>query len=60
VGADLGVMERDSRALRGDRPHVVTNCRLSHGIDKVVAHLEAARTSISTPAWAQAVHDHRH
>src|ERR1700716_3521413 len=25
VGADLGVMERDSRALRGDRPLVFTN-----------------------------------
>jgi urease accessory protein len=60
VGADLGVMERDSRALRGDRPHVLTNCRLAHGVDKVVAHIEAARTNSSPPAWAHAAHDHRH
>jgi urease accessory protein len=60
VGADLGVMERDSRALRGDRPHVLTNCRLAHGVDKVVAHIEAARTKSSPPAWAHAAHDHRH
>jgi urease accessory protein len=60
VGADLGVMERDSRALRGDRPHVLTNCRLSHGIDKVVAHIEAARTKTTSPAWAHTAHDHRH
>jgi urease accessory protein len=60
VGADLGVMERDSRALRGDRPHVLTNCRLAHGVDKVVAHIEAARTNSSPPAWARAAHDHRH
>jgi urease accessory protein len=60
VGADLGMMERDSRALRGDRPHVLTNCRLAHGIDKVVAHIEAARMKSSPPAWAHAAHDHRH
>jgi urease accessory protein len=60
VGADLGVMEHDSRALRGERPHVLTNCRLAHGVDKVVAHIEAARTKSITPVWAQAAHDHRH
>jgi urease accessory protein len=60
VGADLGVMERDSRALRGERPHVLTNCRLAHGVDKVVAHIEAARAKSSAPAWAHAAHDHRH
>jgi urease accessory protein len=60
VGADLGVMERDSRALRGDRPHVLTNCRLSHGVEKVVAHIEAARENITSPAWANVTHDHRH
>jgi urease accessory protein len=43
VGADLGVMERDSRALRGKRPLVFTNCRRAHGIDAVIAQLERAR-----------------
>src|SRR3981081_1921389 len=60
VGAALGVMERDSRAMRGDRPHVLTNCRLSHGVDKVVAHIEAARAETLSPAWAHHAHDHRH
>jgi urease accessory protein len=27
VGADLGVMERDARRMRGDRPFVFTNLR---------------------------------
>jgi urease accessory protein len=45
VGADLGVMERDSRAIRGDRPLAFTNCRRTHGIDLVIAELERARSS---------------
>ena len=45
VGADLGVMERDSRALRGDRPLVFTNCRRAQGIDAVIEELERARRS---------------
>lgn len=60
VGADLSVMERDSRALRGDRPHVLTNCRQAQGIESVVAHIEAARTKGLSAAWAHAEHDHRH
>src|SRR5262249_6332484 len=37
VGADLGVMERDARRMRGDRPFVFTNLRDGHGADDVVA-----------------------
>jgi len=36
VGADLGVMERDSRRMRGDRPFVFTNLRDGTGADLVV------------------------
>jgi urease accessory protein len=60
VGADLGVMERDSRALRGDRPLVFTNCMRSDGIDSVVEHLEAARPRHQTAAWAHVADGHRH
>lgn len=60
VGADLGLMERESRAFRGERPHVLTNCRLAHGVDKVVEYLEAARTKSPQPAWAHGADDHRH
>jgi urease accessory protein len=35
VGADLGVMERDARRMRGDRPFVFTNIRKRHGVDGV-------------------------
>jgi urease accessory protein len=36
VGADLGVMERDARRMRGARPFVFTNLRTGEGLDRVV------------------------
>ena len=36
VGADLAVMERDARRMRGDRPFVFTNLRDGVGVDAVV------------------------
>jgi urease accessory protein len=40
VGASLEVMERDSRAKRGDLPFVFTNLRDGVGVDEVAAWLE--------------------
>ena len=40
VGADLGVMERDTEEVRGDRPYVLTNCKEESGIEEVAAHIE--------------------
>ncbi len=37
VGADLSVMDRDSRRTRGDRPFVFTNLRTGEGVDAVLA-----------------------
>jgi urease accessory protein len=39
VGADLGVMERDARAQRGERPQVFTDLRHGVGVDEVIAWL---------------------
>ncbi|MDJ1158975.1 urease accessory protein UreG [Chelatococcus sp. SYSU_G07232] len=36
VGADLSVMERDARLMRGERPFVFTNVRSGEGVDAVV------------------------
>ena len=36
VHASLDVMGRDSRAMRGERPTVMTNCFTGEGIDEVV------------------------
>jgi urease accessory protein len=36
VGADLGVMDRDSKRMRGDRPFQFTNIPAGDGVDAVV------------------------
>jgi urease accessory protein len=36
VGADLSVMERDSKLMRGERPFLFTDLRHGQGVDKVV------------------------
>ncbi len=35
VGADLSVMERDAKRMRGDRPFVFTNLKQGDGVDTV-------------------------
>jgi urease accessory protein len=46
VGADLSVMERDARRMRGDRPFVFTNLRTGEGAERVV---EWIRTDLLLP-----------
>jgi urease accessory protein len=41
VGADLGVMRRDSARVRGGRPFLFTNCRAGEGLDAVEAAILA-------------------
>jgi urease accessory protein len=40
VGADLGVMARDARTMRGDRPFVFTNLKSGDGLKDVVAWIQ--------------------
>jgi urease accessory protein len=47
VGADLGVMERDARKMRGDGPFLFTQVKNDVGVEDVASHL--------TTAWRQAV-----
>ena len=39
VRASLDVMDRDARAVRGDRPFVFTNCFTGEGLDEVAARI---------------------
>jgi urease accessory protein len=41
VRADLGVIERDARAVRDGRPFVLTNCFTGEGLDEVLKRVEA-------------------
>jgi urease accessory protein len=36
VGADLAVMERDARRMRGERPYVFTNLKTGAGVDQLI------------------------
>jgi urease accessory protein len=37
VGADLAIMDRDSKIMRGAKPFVFTNLKARQGVDKVVS-----------------------
>ena len=42
VGADLGVMEKDSRRMRGERPFVFANIRARDGVAEIAAFVKHA------------------
>lgn len=41
VGADLSVMERDSKKMRGEKPFVFTNIRGKDGVDTVIKWIKS-------------------
>ncbi|MDZ7706652.1 MAG: hypothetical protein U5J97_01920 [Trueperaceae bacterium] len=47
VGADLGVMERDARAQRGEMPQVFTDLEAGRGGGTVRDRLAGARRAVS-------------
>jgi urease accessory protein len=55
VGADLGVMDRDSKRMRGTRPFIFTNMRTGYGLDDVIAWIERDVLLLSN-ASAERVH----
>lgn len=40
VGADLGVMDRDARKMRGEKPFVFTNIKAGEGVEEVAATIQ--------------------
>jgi urease accessory protein len=42
VGADLGVMDRDARRMRGERPFLFTNLKKGNGVAEVRRFIEEA------------------
>ncbi|HEY9671362.1 MAG TPA: urease accessory protein UreG [Waterburya sp.] len=43
VGADLGVMERDAKKMRGDKPFVFTNLKTQEGLSVVIDFIKIHR-----------------
>ena len=39
VDADLSIMERDAKVVRGNKPYVLVNCKTDQGIGEVAQHL---------------------
>ena len=39
VGADLGIMERDAKDVRGIKPYVFVNCKTGKGVKEVTEHI---------------------
>jgi urease accessory protein len=40
VGADLGVMDRDAKRARGERPYVFTNLKNGTGVDTIIRWIQ--------------------
>ena len=40
VGADLDVMDRDARKMRGEKPFIFSNIRSGHGVEEIAAMIE--------------------
>ena len=39
VGADLGVMEVDTKRMRGDRPYIFTNLKIGKGVAEIAGFI---------------------
>jgi urease accessory protein len=50
VGADLAVMERDTKTMRGKRPYAFTNTKAGEGVDAVIDFIETAGGLRAAPA----------
>ncbi|MBX2862014.1 MAG: urease accessory protein UreG [Leptolyngbyaceae cyanobacterium MAG.088] len=50
VGADLQVMERDTKTMRGDKPFVFTNLKANHGLETIQQFIKFhGRLSVTQP-----------
>ncbi|QYO64202.1 urease accessory protein UreG [Leptolyngbya sp. 7M] len=50
VGADLGVMDRDARWMRGDKPFVFTNLKTKQGLETVIDLIRLHMGNHAVPA----------
>jgi urease accessory protein len=69
VGASLEVMARDAKIQRGERPTLFTNLRESHGVDEVIAWIDAQverhratenGLAVGADDWLDRMREHTH
>ena len=46
IGADLGIMERDSLKMRGEGPFLFANAKKGYGIEKIATYIENAMNGV--------------
>ncbi|MFZ6014314.1 MAG: urease accessory protein UreG, partial [Bacteroidota bacterium] len=46
VGADLAVMDRDSKKMRGEGPFIFARMKDNFGLDKIIEHIFAAKENV--------------
>jgi urease accessory protein len=44
VGADLNIMERDAKKMRGNKPFVFTNLKTKQGLDAIIEYIQSHLT----------------
>ena len=49
VGADLALMERDAKRMRGKRPFIFTNMKTGEGLDQVIRWIEREVLLVDPP-----------
>ena len=54
VGADLGVMDRDAKKMRGERPFLFSNLKSGAGVDDIIAFIVSQGMLRPLPAAATA------
>lgn len=50
VGADLSVMDRDAKKMRGEKPFVFTNLKAQSGLSQVIDYINSHLRPIALPA----------
>ena len=53
VGADLGVMDRDAKKMRGERPFVFSNLKSGQGVDQIIEFIVRQGMLKALPETAQ-------
>lgn len=41
VGADLSIMDKDTKAMRGDKPFIFSNMKTQDGLDEIIAFIQS-------------------